>query len=684
MSFRGTASALAASALIALGAPSGASAGGTQYWTLQSQQDWSNGTPKNVAIADSGEMTLAPEIKSLSDTDDPYVWSLADDGKGTIYAGTGNSGRIYRLAPGDEKASIFVETPEVAILSLAMGPDGFLYAGTAPSGLVYRIDPSAEIPTPTTVYRGEGISFIWSLVFGADGALYASTGDKARVIRLARAEGDLSLTPTTLLEADETHLISLALRDGLLYAGSDGSGLIFRVDPQKPGKGFVVLDSEEREIHTLTFTQSGDLFATGTAGQPPRPQRGGMPQPSGGEKPETTSYIYRISKDGVARRIWKCPDALILCVAPYGDGNLLVGTGNEGKLYIVTPQGDATAIGSVEASQPLVLRRIGDQMVIASGNTGKLFALGASIAREGTWESKPQDAAIVSTWGTVRWDGSTPDSASVRVLTRSGNTEKPDKTWSEWSSEYADAVGTKVESPPARFLQIKIKLASENGNAAPMIRSLTAAYLQGNVAPELRDLQVAVTQEEGRNAPAPAHETRRTARWKANDTNGDALEYSLYYRLEGEKQWHLVKDEIKPTNFTWDSAPMPDGDYRAKVVATDAPSNPVDRAVTSELVSELFSIDHSEPQIGEITVKRITGGSIQVLFVATDATSYVGEAKYSVSADDWKPLFPVDGIFDSRTETFEITLHGVPSDASSVAIGITDVAGNTTTARARF
>lgn len=657
--------------------------GGTQYFTYQNRGDWLNGTLKNLAVADNGRLSLAPEIKSLAETEEPYVWCVVDDGEGNVYAGTGLSGKVYRIGR-DGKASVLVDTPELAILSLAIGRDGALYAGTSPDGLIYRIDLQEALPTPTTIYRGDNISYIWALTFDENGTLYAATGEKARLLKLV-PKGDETFESVTLLETDESHLVSLLFHKGALYAGSDGNGLIYRINPAEPGKGFVLYDTEEREVHSLVVDGSGNLYASTAQGEAPRPQRGGMPQVPGQEgRPETQSFLYRITPEGITRRIWKCPDPLILSLAVSGE-EVLVGTGDEGKLYRVDAQGNAFYLGKVDEAQILAITPHAGGFFFATANSGKLFSMGTAFAKEGTWESKPADAKILSFWGKVRWDAEVPPGTSVVVRTRSGNTAKPDKTWSDWSSDLTDSLGTPIPSPPARFLQVQLKLKTESEGITPTLRKLELAYLQANIAPEIRTVEVGPPQEEGRSGgPRPTPETRRQARWQASDPNGDELEYALFYRSEGEASWHLIKDELSTASYTWDTVSMPDGEYRVRVVALDKPNNPPERALSSELVSEPFLVDNSKPLISDIRATRLPDGSVQVFFSASDVTSLLAKASYVLEAQRPVVLFPVDNVFDSPTETFEILLKDLLPHTNSIAVTVEDIAGNIGTARIRF
>jgi hypothetical protein len=64
-----------------------------------------------------------------------------------------------------------------------------------------------------------------------------------------------------------------------------------------------------------------------------------------------------------------------------------------------------------------------------------------------------------------------------------------------------------------------------------------------------------------------------TVRWAAHDDDGDDLIYSLYLRGDGETVWRLLKDKITDKAYSFDATLIPDGGYRIKVVASDAPSH---------------------------------------------------------------------------------------------------------------
>jgi hypothetical protein len=666
-------------ACVAMVAPRHAAAVGTESWVIQGAEAFAAGTLENIAVSSLGEFSLAPDLTQVAETEDPYVWSLAVAGD-TTYVGTGNAGRIYKVVAGEEPA-LLVDTPEVAILSLVVGPDGALYAGTSPDGLVYRIDPTAAMPTPTTIFQGDE-TYVWALMFDGDGRLYVATGENGKLFRLTPEPGGSSFTSEVLFDAEESHLLCLANVGGKVYTGSDSNGLVYRIDPAVPDKAFVVYDSDEQEVRSILNGGLGAVYITTSTGKTPRPQSpGAPPPPSNGD--DVQSFVYSIDAKDVARRIWQSDEGLIYAAAWMG-ASVLVGVGDEGRLYAVSPDGQAESLGGVTESNVLSIAGSGDGFVVGTGNAGKVYTLDGAVASEGSWESETLDAEFVSDWGRLEWEGDASAGASITVQSRSGNTETPDNTWAEWAEVPADT--DKVPSPRARFLQIKLSLATADGGPSPAVWSVATAYLQSNISPEIASVSVAAAADEGgrngRSTPSGAPQTKRTAAWEVEDPNGDAMEYAVYFQAEGETTWHLLEDELTEPTHTWDTAPTPDGDYRVRVVASDATANPSARALVTEFVSEPFRIDHTQPMIAGLEATRDAEGVVRVQFDAEDATSHVGEAAYSLSADRWSPVYPTDDLFDSQREAFSFTIDDAPADARTVAVKVTDRAGVTATARA--
>ena len=115
---------------------------GTRTWEQSKFDDLSKGTPKGVAVRSTGGLELAPAFKPVSTTPSTYIWSIATDSSGVIYAATGAPARVYRITPAGNSAPIF-EPQELQVQSVVVDKKGVIYAATNPDGKVYRIERRA-------------------------------------------------------------------------------------------------------------------------------------------------------------------------------------------------------------------------------------------------------------------------------------------------------------------------------------------------------------------------------------------------------------------------------------------------------------------------------------------------------------------------------------------------------------
>src|SRR5579864_4624589 len=117
-------------------------ADGTRIWEQSKFEDLAKGSATAVAIRSSGGLELAPSFKLLYATPSTYIWAVASDDAGNIYAATGSPARVYRITA-DGQATIIFEPRELQVQTLEVGPGGVIYAATAPDGKVYKIEHKA-------------------------------------------------------------------------------------------------------------------------------------------------------------------------------------------------------------------------------------------------------------------------------------------------------------------------------------------------------------------------------------------------------------------------------------------------------------------------------------------------------------------------------------------------------------
>ncbi len=534
-------------ALIASLAVPFAFADGTKTWEQSKFDDLTKGTAIGAAVRSEGGLELAPAFKLIYTTPSTYIWALAADDAGNVYAATGSPARVYRITP-EGKATIIFEPQELQVQALEVAPGGAIYAGTAPDGKVYKVElkktepktkdsrkgdndsgnaakdsgnaakdsakPALDPNWTSSVYFEPGTKYIWNLALDKAGNLYVATGDHGEIYKVT-PKGEHSL----FFKSDETHIRVLALdAQGNLIAGTDGSGLIYRISPS--GEGFVLYSAPKKEITALALDREGNIYAAGvgekksvaTSGSmAPSPMMIGPTAPaiSGPQTPGLTispvpspvqlspipvpggastggSDVYRIAADGSPSRMWTAHDDIVYALAFDAQGRLLAGTGNRGHVFAITGQDEFLDLLKAPASQITGLAKApGGGLYAASSNLGKIFLLGPGPENEGTYESDVFDARIFSRWGRVEFRGS----GRVDLLVRSGNVDNPDRNWSPWKTVELAKDG-EMGVPPARYAQWKAVLHS--GSAKPEVESVTLNYLPRNVAPEIDDVSVQV------------------------------------------------------------------------------------------------------------------------------------------------------------------------------------------------
>src|ERR1039457_3714617 len=118
-------------------------AGQTRTWSQGEFADFEKGIVKNLSLRSDGQLTLAPLSRELFDTSSAYLWALAQDSKGNLYAGGGNGAKLYRIPP-DGKGRVFFKSDETHVRSMTIDASDNAIVGTDPGGLVVRVSAAGE------------------------------------------------------------------------------------------------------------------------------------------------------------------------------------------------------------------------------------------------------------------------------------------------------------------------------------------------------------------------------------------------------------------------------------------------------------------------------------------------------------------------------------------------------------
>ncbi len=112
-------------------------------WRQDSATEFSAGTLKNVTVTSIGDVRLSATLQKRAETGESYLWAVLPDGKGGVYAGSGDHGTVFHIDAAG-KSSKFFGTGELEATSLALDAQGDVYVGTAPGGIVYKVTPRRQ------------------------------------------------------------------------------------------------------------------------------------------------------------------------------------------------------------------------------------------------------------------------------------------------------------------------------------------------------------------------------------------------------------------------------------------------------------------------------------------------------------------------------------------------------------
>jgi sugar lactone lactonase YvrE len=670
---------------------------------------------KVVRFDDSGESTTVFESSELA------AQTIALDSKDNLYVGTSPDGKVYRVTP-DGTKSVFFEPKTKYIWALAIDAQGDLFVATGDSGKVFVVAPDGK---GQLFYQSED-RHARSLAFDAKGNLLIGTDPHGLILRIAVVRKAPQSLPEAgasfvVYEMDKQEVTSLVEdADGNLYAAAIGEKLH---GPMMPPLLPTIFPQAVQQSLTSQQAASLERARAAASSQAMAASVFPMAAPSGG------TQVVKVAPDGSPTTIWTSRSDLVFTLALSPSSRLLLGTGDNGAVLEMEDQGVYANIAKTASEQVTsLIAAPGGKIYVATANPGKIFTLGPSLDPNGSFESDAFDAKIFSRWGRVSWWGANADDGKVSFYLRCGNTSDPSKNWSPWAGPYKVPAGEQTNCPASRFAQWKAVFQAAGPPDTPNISWVSVAYLPKNVAPVIDDIAVQdpgirvtgfpqssgpgsatpvvlqMPHAEGdapsappMNAAVRVHVSAKAETplqgfkdkgyqsviWSAQDENDDDLIYTIYYRAEDEKAWHILKDKLTENYYSWDTASMPDGAYYLKIRASDSPSNPPDQALWAERLSDRWVVANTPPHIENL---RAGSGLLntRASFEAVSANGPIAHAQYSIDAGDWKIIFPKGLLSDAPKESYYIEIPGLPDGEHTLAVEVEDRYDNTATAKVTF
>ena len=385
-------------------------------------------------------------------------------------------------------------------------------------------------------------------------------------------------------------------------------------------------------------------------------------------------------------QMFAIPDGYFTTLAFDEGGRAYVGTGSEGRVYRVSPDRTAALAIDVSERQTLALLRAGNGFLVGTGDVGGIYRAAPAAPKQATYLSRVLDGEYRSRWGLFRWHGT----RDVAIESRSGNTAKPDATWTGFTAlekprSTAEGGVGQVASPPARYVQYRATFGAPEGRLA----AVTLAYLPQNQRARITELGPA---DSGGGAPAAsvgglgalsastpaaapprAHQNVIKLRWKVENPDGDELGYRLAFRQENDAVWRPLggPDPLTKTEYDWNTEGLPDGTYVVKLTASDDRSVPRELALDTTFTSSPILVDNRKPEVLGLAMKYpyVSGR-------ARDDQSPLVAMEYAIDGGDWQVLSAADGICDDLVESFTIKLPALAPGPHAVAVRVWDSADN--------
>jgi hypothetical protein len=715
-----------------------ASSATSTVWEVNGFSDFLKGRLVNMSLSADGILQPGPSVRWSMPLDQPALWSTAAAPDGSVFAATGHSGKVYRVTAGG-KSSLAWSAPQSEVFAIACDSKGVLLAGTSPNGSVYRLEGSDV----RELWRAPA-KYIWALQIGRDGELFIATGEPGRVYRLARG----ATTAELYYETGQANVTALAFAaNGHLLAGTDPNGLLYEIS--SPGKASVLYDSSLPEVRAIASDTRGYIYVAAMGGalstrtggastattsattaiatsptvitvsEAKENEQSGVKistdtsknatQSSGSSTSASVSEvsgveksaIYRISPTGAVETLRTSKEENVYDLMLDG-GDLIFSTDDNGRIYRWHDH-QTTLIAEPGNGETTRLLRANGTLFAAMSNPARLFAFGVEGSAPSSYESQVHDSISVARWGHLQWHAS---GTGLAFRTRTGNTARPDPTWSAWSDTISDPAHALMKSPVARFVQWRAEWPVGSSAA---ISTVDVPYLPQNGPPAVHSISVtsilsnnpqksgntaaassaaySITVTDTGEAPAASssssasqsvsrlQSTQTQVSWQADDPDGDRLVYALYFRAEEETNWHLIRHHLFENTLLLDPDVFADGRYYFKVVASDAPANAPEFAMESEITSSPVLIDNTPPVVSFGKVSR-NGNVLDADIDADDRTSPLRLCEYSLDANFWQPVEATDGVTDSPRERFHLHLDNLKEGEHLLVVRVYDTSNN--------
>ncbi|MCP4218159.1 MAG: hypothetical protein GY765_26215, partial [bacterium] len=458
---------------------------------INSFESFQEGNFNGTGLDNKGGIFIGPKIKALNGPTREYYLSLETDKSGNIYVGTGHKGSVFKISPraaASEKQMLEVFKSDDLDVYALLVRNGHVFVGTSPDGKLYKVVDSKK---PEVFFNPEE-KFIWDIVEDAMGNIIIATGNTGSVYRIGKNAGGVKI-----FSSEDNHMVSLYVtRSGSILAGSGDRGILYQIDNTKVK---VLFDSPFEEIRGICEDKDGNIFFSATHGikknasQTADTGESFMKRTEKRDKkpPKEKSILYCRRTNGVVEPVWFSKTEYIYSICyDENDNSVLVGTGNSGRVYRVTKEGNFGILYESDAAQVYKIRKATEGFYLLTNNSASIAFVENTLNSKGVYYSEIYDLDIQSRLGKIYWESETPPNTDVVLSVRAGNSNVPDSTWGQWSAPYTLPESSTMGLTDVRYFQVKAVLNASNLSVSPRLNSFKAFYIQSNLKPRVKKVIV--------------------------------------------------------------------------------------------------------------------------------------------------------------------------------------------------
>jgi len=616
-----------------------------------------SGKFKNTLLDRNGVLSLAPGCERFEKIDETVLWKMYAY-RDHLYIGTGHNGKIIVLNP-ENLRQYTMELPSPEILSLR-AEGNYLYAGTGPRGIIYRIDLTTQ---KSEVFSALEADYIWDLRI-KDSVLYAAVGTGGKIFAIDLDSGKKEV----FFSSSEDNIMRIDFFMDKLLAASSGRGYLYLIKDKSDFD--ILLDAGGKDI--IDFHVMHNTFYAVTAGKK-------MITPAGVHKQkmqaDQDSYfineILTADQNGFISSLEQFKNISITSIHGYDDTLLITGSGLYGSVFsvnILTGKSDQKAV--LENIKPVSLIKSGEKYFFLGSDSGSVFSLEMQYPESGTFTTDVIDAERRSKWGSVTWNNRINHAGLVSWSARTGNTRNTGTGWTDW----IQCTEGWISNHPSRYIQLKCRIFSTN-TLAPELTDIMLCYTQSARYAVIKNIFFDRNESLIKHHKLNLEPHDKIVHWHTENPDKKPVQYTLQSRnADVSRDWQTLAASLPFPFMVLDSHSLPDGFYEFGVICHESAARTP--TVTNDfLVSRTYLIDNTPPEVTGFncnpTDKKMRTKTIS--FNIKDELSIIFNVSYSIEPNMFIQIFPDDGVFDEKTESFTIV---VPELSSYLILHTADFENN--------